>query len=132
MYPSALRRDSSFDRSALFFDNFCPTGAAVKSILLVVPVVDVPVVVDVVDVVDVPVDDVVVEAVLPVFLDFTDFVADVSALASLVSAFVVCFVEWTFTGFAEVPVTGFAEVPLALGPCVVVVVFGPWLSELPF
>jgi hypothetical protein len=51
VYPNVCRRVWSFDRSALFFDNFCPTGAAVKSIVVAVPVVDV-VVGDVLSVVD--------------------------------------------------------------------------------
>jgi hypothetical protein len=35
VYPSAWSRDSTFDVSAVFFDSFCPTGPAVKSMVLV-------------------------------------------------------------------------------------------------
>ena len=106
VYPSAVRRVSSFERSAVFFVSFSPTDPLVKftaGVVVVVPVVDV---------VDVPVDAVVVVVVLSVFLDFGDFV-EVSALASLVSVFVV-------VGFADGPFTGFADAPVADGPCVVV------------
>jgi hypothetical protein len=79
----------------------------VKSIVLVVPLVDV----DVLPVLVVPVDDVVVA--LPAFLDFADFVVDVSALASLVPPFVVV------VGLVDGALTGFADAPVAARPCVV-------------
>jgi hypothetical protein len=132
VYPSAVRRDSSFDRSALFLTSFSPTLPLVKLIVAVVPVGDV-------DVLVVPVDEVAVVAVLPAFLEFAAFVDDMSALADLVPAFVVavCFAAGTFTGFTDALFTGFtafadttfADTTLADGLCVFVdgrkVVEGP-------
>ena len=113
VYPSAVRRVSIFERSAVFFVSFEPTAPLVKSIAGVVVVV-VPVVVVVVP----PVVDVLLAAVVvvPVFLDFGDFV-EVSAFASVVSTFVV--VLGDFTGFADGPCV-VVDGAFAEGPCVVV------------
>jgi hypothetical protein len=126
VYPSAVRRVSIFERSAVFLVSFEPTAPLVKSITGVVVVVVVVVVVLPVVVVLFAV------VVVSVFLDFGDFV-EVSALARVASTFVVL---GAFTGFAAAPfedgpcvvVEGaFADGPCVVvdGPCVVAVVFGP-------
>jgi len=120
VYPSVVRRVSSFERSAVFFVSFDPTAPLVKSITGVVVVVVPPVVVVVVP----PVVDVLFAVVVSDFLDFGDFV-EVSALASVVSTFGVL---GDFTGFAAAPVADgpcvVVDGPFADGPWVVVV-FGP-------